>query len=107
MTNEMIRTSILSSIHTLHTQIADDIARIDHRDFSDDDTDYFPARASMLTMLITMMMNEHHTDLTTQLDDLLAITDPDDDRAMTMTTIDIDLPFLDLFPDDFFESLES
>lgn len=90
-----LRPIILESIALLHTQIALDIAALTDDRFSDDDTDYFPARADTLAYLIATMTAAHEYPLSDAIHDLLT-RDDHSDHLLDLPTCDFDTPFHNL-----------
>lgn len=98
------RTMMIDSLDLLLDKMTADAAKLRANDFSDDDTDYFPARASIASTLIIHLTHIPHE--STALDALAEMISSEyflDD----LTTCDYDIPLAEYFADEIDTYIES
>lgn len=93
-TNDAARELMLATLLALSTRMIDDAARIAADDFSDDDTDYFPARANAYAQLTFALTTCDFTPLD-MLDRLLHDYDFINDIITCDTNLPLDIDFAD------------
>lgn len=91
LTESDARELMRESMMILSDRITSDAARIFNDDYSDDDTDYFPARAATLARFIFILTNADES----LLDALRDIATNRDNALDDYETCDIDMPLDD------------
>lgn len=94
--NEIARSIMMNSLDLLMIKSLDDARLIRNDDFSDDDTDYMPARAECIFIIIAALTN---SDITPAESLDILINDPNCRDAFT--TSDMRTPFSDLIDSKF------
>ena len=93
-TNDDARALMMTTARILTTRMLHDIDRLANDDFSDDDTDYMPARANTVAALIFATASVDETPLES-LTRLLASHDFIDDLLTCDTDLPLDIDFTD------------
>lgn len=83
-----LRSIYIDSIRLLRDKTAADLTHLIDDNYSDDDTDYFPARAQTLSNLIADLTASYEYPLSQSIADTIA----SDDRLADLITCDFDFP---------------